>query len=78
MKRLFFLLLVLSIPVLNACKVKTVTYSDNGKTIHLAVNQILKIELPGEASSGNDWRKMVYNDSIIIRKGKGFAYISCR
>lgn len=71
MKRLFFLLLVLSIPVLNACKVKTVTYSDNGKTIHLAVNQILKIELPGEASSGNDWRKMIYNDSIVIRKGKG-------
>ncbi len=71
MKKIFFLLIVLSVPLLNACKVKTITYADNGKTIHLAVNQILKIELPGEATSGSDWRKMEYNDSIIIRKGKG-------
>ena len=71
MKKIFFLLIVLTIPLLNTCKVKTITYADNGKTIHLAVNQVLKIELPGEATSGSDWRKMEYNDSILIRKGKG-------
>lgn len=71
MKRFIFLLLIASLPLYYSCKEKKVTYADNGKTIHLAVNQILRIELPGNASTGNDWRKMEYNDSVIIRKGKG-------
>jgi predicted secreted protein len=71
MKKIIFLILVLSIPLHYACKEKKVTYADNGKTIHLAVNQILRIELPGNASTGNDWRRMEYNDSVMIRKGKG-------
>jgi predicted secreted protein len=34
------------------------------------VNQVLKIELPGDAASGSDWRKISYNDSTLLRKGK--------
>jgi predicted secreted protein len=34
------------------------------------VDQILKVQLPGDAASGSDWRQMAYNDSVIIRKGK--------
>ena len=70
MKRLLFVFL-LCMPFVYSCKVKEITYSHNGKTIHLGVNQQLKIKLPGDASSRNNWRKMEYNDSIIIRKGKG-------
>lgn len=76
MKKILFVLLVLSVPLHYACKEKKVTYADNGKTIQLGVNQILRIELPGNASTGNDWRKMAYNDSVIIRKGKGNYMLS--
>ena len=55
---------------ITSCKEKKVTYADNGKKIDIAVGQVLKIELPSDASSGNTWRKFVYNDSVIIRKGK--------
>ena len=46
------------------------TYKDSGKTITLAKGQMLKIQLPANASTGNVWRKTVYNDSIISRIGK--------
>lgn len=44
--------------------------ADSGSTVIIAVNQILKIELPGDAASGNDWRKMSYDDEVVKRKGK--------
>lgn len=67
----FLILLLLALPLLFACKEKKVTQADNGKTIYLEVNQILRVELPGNPSTGNDWRKTSYDDKVIIRKGKG-------
>lgn len=76
MKKLLFILLMLSIPFQYSCGEKTVRYSDSGKTIHLGIDQVLKIELPGDATSGSDWRKIAYNDSILMRKGKGNYMLS--
>lgn len=52
------------------CKEKLVTYADSGSTVYLKVDQILKVELPGNTSTGNDWRKVAYDDKVILKKGK--------
>lgn len=52
------------------CKEKLVTYDDSGSTVYLKVDQILKVELPGNTSTGNDWRKVVYDDKVILKDGK--------
>jgi predicted secreted protein len=70
MKRLMLISLLCLVPLFYSCKEKTVKYSDSGKTIHLAVNQILKVQLPGDATSSSDWRQVAYNDSVLMRKGK--------
>ena len=70
MKKLLFIILIISIPLLYGCREILVLYSDNGTTVNMVVDQILKVELPGDATSGDDWRKMVYNDSLIIRSGR--------
>ncbi len=56
--------------LLSSCAEKIVKYEDSGSTIHLKVGQTLKVELPGNASTGNDWRKMSYDDKVITKKGK--------
>ena len=76
MKKVVLLTFILTIPLLYACKEKIVRYSDSGKTVNLVVGQILKIELPGDAASGSDWRKISYNDSVLIRKGKSNYMLS--
>ncbi len=70
MKKLFFALLILIIPLTYGCREKIISYSDSGKTIHLVVDQILKIKLPGDAASSNDWRKLKYDNVILQKKGK--------
>jgi predicted secreted protein len=70
MKRLLYIFLILSVSLLFSCKEKMVKYSDSGKTIHLVVDQILKVQLPGDAQSSSDWRQVAYNDSVLLRKGK--------
>lgn len=70
MKKLLILLVVITIPLTYGCKEKKVTYAESGSTIDLAVGQILKLELPANASSGNTWRKIAYEDSVLVRKGK--------
>ncbi len=70
MKKALLILICLTIPLLYSCKEKIVKYSDSGKTINLVVGQVLKLELPGDAQSSSNWRKMTYNDSVLIRKGK--------
>lgn len=70
MKKVFVYLLIITIPLLYGCREVVVRYSQNGSTIHMAIDQILKIELPGDATSGKDWRKIAYNDSLIIKSGK--------
>lgn len=58
------------LPFFYACKEKHVKYEDSGKTIHLMIDQVLKVQLPSNASTGNDWRKTAYDDKIIDRLGK--------
>ncbi len=71
MKRLVYIFFILAVTLFFSCEEKMVKYGDSGKTIHLVVDQVLKVQLPGDASSGSDWRKMSYNDSVLMRKGKG-------
>lgn len=70
MKKFILLILIIQLPLLYGCREVLVRYSDNGKTIHMVIDQILKIELPSDAASGNDWRKIAYNKSQIIKSGK--------
>ena len=53
-----------------SCKEKELDWNDNGKTIDVAVGQIIKISLPSNASTGNKWRKTVYDNNFIITSGK--------
>lgn len=71
MKRFAILLLIISAPVLYACKEKLVKYNDSGTTVTLMVDQVLKVELPADAGSGSDWREMRYDHVILNKKGKG-------
>ena len=57
MKKILLILIVLSIPLHYSCKEIQVEYADSGKTIHLVVDQILKVKLPGDASANSDWRE---------------------
>lgn len=70
MKKLLIFTFLISLPLLYGCREVLVKYSDNGSTVRLVIGQVLKVELPGDASSGNDWRKIAYEDSVIIRSGK--------
>ncbi len=70
MRNVFIALLLLSIPLMYGCKEKLVTYEDSGTTVHLKAGDVLKVALPGNASTGNDWRKMTYDDQVIVKKGK--------
>jgi len=76
MKKVILLLIIASILVLFACKEKTVRYTDSGETVTIMVGQVLKIELPGDATSGSDWRKMTYNDIVLQKKKKGNYMLS--
>jgi len=71
MKRFTLILVIISLPFLYACKEKLVKYKDSGTSIHLMVDQVLKVELPGDATSGSDWREMRYDNVILQKKGKG-------
>jgi inhibitor of cysteine peptidase len=69
MKKIVFLTIIISV-LLYSCKEMSVKYSDSGSTIDMVVGQVLKIELPANASTGNTWRKIIYNDSVIVKTGK--------
>ncbi len=70
MKRTAIIISAILLITLSGCKEIKVTYDDNGKTIDMVMGQVLKIELPSNASSGNTWRKIAYNDSVIVKSGK--------
>ena len=70
MRYISIILLIVMLPFQYGCKEKLVRYSDSGATVHLKADQILKVELPGNTSTGNDWRKVAYDDNVIIKKGK--------
>ena len=70
MNKYLFLILVVFIAFSYGCREKAVKYEDSGKTIHLMIDQILKVSLPSDASTPNDWRKTAYNDEILHRMGK--------
>jgi len=68
--RLTFIFLVLSLALLYGCKEKLIKYENSGNTYHVQVDDIIKLQLPGDPSTGNSWRKIFYIDSVIIRAGK--------
>ncbi len=70
MKKYLIFILIGLLPLIYGCKEKLVKYENSGETIHLMVDQILKVHLPSNASTGNDWRKTAYDDKIIDRLGK--------
>lgn len=70
MKKYLILLLIALIPVIYGCEEKVVKYEDSGKTIHLMIDQILKVHLPSNASTGNDWRKTTYDKYFLHMIGK--------
>lgn len=70
MRKLMVLLGLAIVPFMYGCKDKLVRYEDSGSTIHLKAGQLLKVELPGNTSTGNTWRKMTYDDQVIVKKGK--------
>ena len=75
-KNILFALAIFTMLSLFGCKEKIVRYSDSGKQVELTVGQVLKLELPGDAASGSDWRRLSYNDSVLIRKGKSNYVLS--
>jgi predicted secreted protein len=52
------------------CKEKVVSYADSGTTVQLKTGQSLKVELSGNPSTGNDWRKITYDDQVIMEDEK--------
>ncbi|PLW94369.1 MAG: hypothetical protein C0591_12845 [Marinilabiliales bacterium] len=52
------------------CKEKVVSYADSGTKVQLKTGQALKVELSGNPSTGNDWRKITYDDQVIMEDGK--------
>jgi len=70
MKKYLVFVIVALLPITYGCKEIVVKYEDSGKTMHLMVDQILKVHLPSNAGSGSDWREIAYNDSLIRRMGK--------
>ena len=70
MKKIFLFIVIISLPLLYGCKEVSIKYNDNGTTVNLVIDQILKIELPGDAASGNSWRKMAYDDNQLRKFGK--------
>lgn len=70
MKKIFYAFLILSIPLYYGCKEILVSYSDSGETVHLYVDQTLKLKLPGDASSSSDWRELTYDPVVLLKKGK--------
>ncbi len=69
MKKLIVILALITVPLLG-CKERKVTLADNGSTIDLIIGQVLKVELPSDAQSGNTWRTFKYEDSVIVSRGK--------
>ncbi len=68
--RLTFFFMALLLPLLYGCKEKLVKYENSGNTYNVQVDDIIKLQLPGDPSTGNAWRKIFYNDSVLTRVGK--------
>ena len=67
---LAYFLVIATLPLQYGCKQKLVKYEDSGKTIHVQIDDIVKLQLPGDPTTGNAWRKIFYNDSVLTRVGK--------
>ena len=68
--KLVFILVFITLPLQYGCKQLIVKYEDSGKTFHMLVDDVIKLQLPGDPSTGNAWRKIFYNDSVLTRVGK--------
>lgn len=70
MKKSIFFFALAIVFALTGCKEIKVTFADSGKTINMVMGQLLKIELPSNASTGNTWRQIAYEDSVLAKSGK--------
>ena len=70
MRNIFIIVFTLALIFQYGCKEKMVTYANSGSTVYLKVDQLLKVELPGNTSTGNNWREVAYDDQIIQKQGK--------
>jgi inhibitor of cysteine peptidase len=68
--RILMVFVVISLPLQYACKEKLVRYEESGETFHIQIDDIIKLQLPGDPTTGNAWRKIFYNDSVLSRVGK--------
>jgi inhibitor of cysteine peptidase len=68
MRKIFFGLLFIALVFQFGCKEKSVTYEDSGSSIYLKVGQTLSVELPGNPSTGNAWREIVFDDQLIKKE----------
>ncbi len=68
--RLALILIVITLPLQYGCKEKLVRFQESGKTFHVQIDDVVKLQLPGDPSTGNAWRKIFYNDSVLTRVGK--------
>lgn len=65
-----FVFILISLPLQYGCKQKLIKYEDSGKTFHVSIDDIVKLQLPGDPTTGNAWRKIFYTDSVLTRVGK--------
>lgn len=68
--RLALVFLIISLPLLYGCKEKLVRFDESGETFYVQIDDVIKLQLPGDPSTGNAWRKIFYDDSVVIRVGK--------
>lgn len=70
------LLSLLAVIALYSCKEKKITMSDNGTTVNVALGQEIMIELPTDATVKRTWKNLIYNDSVLVQKGKPYSRLT--
>jgi inhibitor of cysteine peptidase len=70
MKKYLLVVFLATLVFQYGCKEKVITYADSGTTVQLKSGQALIVELSGNPSTGNDWRKIIYDDQVIMEDGK--------
>jgi|GEM_PF-580717 predicted secreted protein len=70
LKKTFFaaVALLAGVLLLSSCAEKIARYEDSGSVIHLKTGQVLNVELPGSASTGNEWKKISYDEQVISKE----------
>ena len=71
MKKLPFILLLTVIPLFfMGCKEINLTIDNSGQTLKVSKGTIINVELVSNRSTGNSWRKVRFDDDIIMLTGE--------